>query len=184
MANDTIQSAFNNINSVYFTIATKWGTLTNTTDRVAWSPEDVVIEAAPGNDGNAYNTVFGSGGDVLLNATPLVNIWTVTLHFLFKSKSYAMFSYLQQKVLGDIRDGTKPGWFDFSLEDHNDPKGTYETLSSSNAMLLNIPGKQWGARSSGDTSFSFILANAKYLAPGYQDSENPTASGNLGIRQA
>lgn len=178
------QSAFNNIQKVYFTIKSQWGTLTNSTSPAAWSPEDVVIEAMPGNDGNGYNAVFGSGGDVLLNATPLVNIWTVTIHFLFKSRTYAQFSYLQQKILGTIRDGTKPGWLDFTLEDNNDVDNYYETLTSSQAMLLTIPGKQWGARPSGDSSFSFILCNAKYLAPGYSDSEIPTVDSEFGLRNS
>ena len=74
-----LQSAFNNINSVKISIASKWGVIDNSIENFAWSPEDVVIEAMPGNDGNAYNAVFGSGGDVLLSATPLVNVWTVTI---------------------------------------------------------------------------------------------------------
>ena len=161
---EQLQSAFNNINAVKCTIGSKWGTITNSTENFAWSAEDVVIEATPGNDGNVYNTVFGSGGDVLFSATPLVNIWNVTIHFLYKSKTYAMFSYLQQKILETVKDGTKPGWLTFALEDTNDPTVSsehyYETLTSSQAMLLNIPGKQWGANPSGDAAFSFILCNA------------------------
>lgn len=174
-----LQSAFNNINAVKISVGTQWGTITNSTENFAWSAEDVVIEANPGNDGNIYNTVFGSGGDVLLSATPLVNIWTVTIHFLYKSKTYAMFSYLQQKLLETVKDATKPGWLDFSLEDTNDPTdgGThyYESLTSSQAMMITIPGKQWGANPSGDSAFSFILCNATYLAPGYLATEIPTS---------
>lgn len=181
-----LQSAFNNINAVKISVASKWGVIDNSIDNFAWSPEDVVIEATPGNDGNAYNAVFGSGGDVLLSATPLVNIWTVTIHFLFKSKTYARFSYLQQKIIETIKDGTKPGWLDFSLEDTNDPTDGsthyYESLSSSQAMLLTIPGKQWGARPSGDTAFSFILCNATYLAPGYLASESEVSQATMPLR--
>lgn len=177
-----LQSAFNNINAVKISIGSKWGTITNATDNFAWSAEDVVIEATPGNDGNAYNTVFGSGGDVLLSATPLVNIWTVTIHFLYKSKTYAMFSYLQQKIIETIKDATKPGWLDFSLEDRNDPTRYYESLTSAQAMLLTIPGKQWGARPTGDSAFSFILCNATYLAPGYLASEIETSSAEFKLR--
>lgn len=184
MAN--LSSAFNNIQSVKVSIASKWGVITNATENFAWSAEDVVIEAAPGNDGNVYNAVFGSGGDVLLSATPLVNIWTVTIHFLYKSKTYAMFSYLQQKILETVNEGTKPGWLDFTLEDTNDPTVSgehyYETLSSSQAMLLTIPGKQWGTRPSGDSAFSFLLCNATYLAPGYVASELATSQENFPLR--
>lgn len=181
-----LQSAFNNINAVKISVASKWGVIDNLIDNFAWSPEDVVIEATPGNDGNAYNAVFGSGGDVLFSATPLVNIWTVTIHFLFKSKTYARFSYLQQKIIETIKDGTKPGWLDFSLEDTNDPTDGsthyYESLSSSQAMLLTIPGKQWGARPSGDTAFSFILCNATYLAPGYLATEFEVSQATMPLR--
>ena len=177
-----LQSAFNNIQNVTFKVSSQWGTLTNAGTPYAWSAEDVVIEATPGNEGAAYNAVFGSGGDVLLSATPLVNIWTVTVHFLYKSKTYAMFSYLQQLILATVRDGTKPGWLDISLKDYNDVTGYEESLESSQAMLLNIPGKQWGARPSGDSAFSFILCNATYLAPGYLPSEIATDSTGLGTR--
>lgn len=181
-----LQSAFNNINSVKISIASKWGVIDNSTENFAWSPEDVVIEAQPGNDGNVYNTVYGSGGDVLLSATPLVNVWTVTIHFLFKSKTYARFSYLQQKILETVKDGTKPGWLDFSLEDTNDPSADnthfYESLTSSQAMMITIPGKQWGARPSGDTAFSFILCNATYLAPGYLASESDVSQATMPLR--
>lgn len=173
-----LSSAFNNINAVKISIGTKWGTITNATENFAWSAEDVVIDAMPGNDGNIYNAVFGSGGDVLLSATPLVNIWTVTIHFLYKSKTYAMFSYLQQKILETVKDATKPGWLDFSLEDTNDPTADsehyYESLSSAQSMMLAIPGKQWGARPSGDSAFTFLLCNATYLAPGYVASQSAT----------
>lgn len=181
-----LQSAFNNINSVKISIASKWGVIDNSIDNFAWSPEDIVIEAVAGNDGNAYNAVFGSGGDVLLSATPLVNIWTVTIHFLFKSKTYARFSYLQQKIVETIKDGTKPGWLDFSLEDTNDPTAGdthyYESLSSSQAMMLSVPSKQWGARPSGDTAFSFILCNATYLAPGYLAAESQVSQEQMPLR--
>ena len=181
-----LQSAFNNIQAVKLSIGSKWGTITNATENFAWSAEDVVIEAMPGNDGNVYNAVFGSGGDVLLSATPLVNIWTVTIHFLYKSKTYAMFSYLQQKILETVDQATKPGWLDFSLEDTNDPTvGSdhyYESLSSSQAMLLTIPGKQWGARPSGDSAFSFLLCNATYLAPGYVAAESTVSPNNFPLR--
>lgn len=183
---ENLQSAFNNINAVKISIGSKWGTITNSTENFAWSAEDVVIEATPGNDGNVYNAVFGSGGDVLLSATPLVNIWTVTIHFLYKSKTYAMFSYLQQKILETVKDATKPGWLDFTMEDTNDPTDNgehfYETLSSSQAMLLTIPGKQWGARPTGDSAFTFLLCNATYLAPGYLASESTTSSANFPVR--
>lgn len=177
-----LQSAFNNINNVKFTIKSQWGILTNATDPYAWSAEDVVIEAQAGNDGNAYNAVFGSGGDVLLSATPLVNIWTVTVHFLYKSKTYAMFSYLQQLILETVRQGTKPGWLDISLKDYNDVTGYEESIESAQSMLLSIPGKQWGARPSGDSSFSFLLCNATYLAPGYMPSEIGVEQNDLGTR--
>lgn len=177
-----LQSAFNNIHNVTFKVSSQWGTLTNATDHYAWSAEDVVIEATPGNDGNAYNAVFGSGGDVLLSATPLVNIWTVTVHFLYKSKTYAMFSYLQQLILSTVKEGTKPGWLDISLKDYNDVTGFEESLESSQSMLLTIPGKQWGARPSGDSAFSFLLCNATYLAPGYLPSEIATNETGLGTR--
>lgn len=181
-----LQSAFNNINAVKISIGSKWGVITNATENFAWSAEDVVIEAVPGNDGNAYNAVFGSGGDVLLSATPLVNIWTVTIHFLYKSKTYARFSYLQQKIIETIKEATKPGWLDFSLEDTNDPTDGsthyYESLTSSQAMLMTIPGKQWGARPSGDSAFSFLLCNATYLAPGYMASEIGTSSATMPLR--
>lgn len=181
-----LQSAFNNIHSVKISIASKWGTITNATDNYAWGPEDVVIEAAPGNDGNAYNAVFGSGGDALLSATPLINNWTLTVHFLFKSKTYAMFSFLQQKILETINEATKPGWLDISLEDRNDPvdNGTsyYESLVSSQSMMLTIPGKNWGARPSGDMSFSFLMCNATYLAPGYLATDSATSSADFPLR--
>lgn len=177
-----LQSAFNNINQVYFTINSQWGTLTNAETPYAWSPEDVVIEATPGNDGNAYNAIFGSGGDVLLSATPLVNVWTLTIHFLYKSRTYAQYSYLQQKILETIKAGTKPGWLDIKLEDKNDVSGYEESIESSQAMLLSLPGKQWGARPTGDSAFSFILCNATYLAPGYVASEVETQQGNLPLR--
>ncbi len=177
-----LQSAFNNINQVYFEVHSQWGTLTNANTPYAWSPEDVVIEAMPGNDGNAYNAVFGSGGDVLLSATPLVNIWTVTIHFLYKSRTYAQFAYLQQKIVETIKAGTKPGWLDISLKDKNDVSGYEESLESSQAMLLQLPGKQWGARPSGDAAFSFILCNATYLAPGYLASEIGTSEADLPVR--
>ena len=169
-----LQSAFNNINAVKISIGTKWGTITNATENFAWSAEDVVIDAMPGNDGNVYNAVFGSGGDVLLSATPLVNIWTVTIHFLYKSKTYAMFSYLQQKILETVKDATKPGWLDMEIKDTNDVTGYEEYLQSSQSMMLAIPGKQWGARPSGDSAFTILLCNATYLAPGYVASESAT----------
>lgn len=169
-----LQSAFNNINAVKISIGTKWGTITNATENFAWSAEDVVIDAMPGNDGNVYNAVFGSGGDVLLSATPLVNIWTITIHFLYKSKTYAMFSYLQQKILETVKDATKPGWLDMEIKDTNDVTGYEEYLQSSQSMMLTIPGKQWGARPSGDSAFTFLLCNATYLAPGYVASESAT----------
>ena len=185
MAN-SVQSAFNAIHQVKISIGSKWGTISNASDNFAWSPEDVVIEATPGNDGNVYNAVFGSGGDVLLSATPLVNIWTVTIHFLFKSKTYAMFSYLQQKILETVKDGTKPGWLDFALEDQNDPSADgenfYESLTSAQAMMLTIPGKQWGVRPSGDTAFSFLLCNATYLAPGYIGDASEIDQANFPLR--
>lgn len=184
MAN--IQSAFNNIQAVKISIGSKWGTITNSAENFAWSAEDVVIEANPGNDGNVYNTVFGSGGDVLLSATPLINIWTVTIHFLYKSKTYAMFSYLQQKILETVRDATKPGWLDFSLEDQNDPTLNsthyYESLTSPQAMMLSIPGKQWGSNPGGDSAFSFILCNAIYLAPGYNDEPGALKDADFPLR--
>lgn len=177
-----LQSAFNNIQAVKLSIGSQWGTITNATENFAWSAEDVVIEATPGNDGNVYNAVFGSGGDVLLSATPLVNIWTVTIHFLYKSKTYAMFSYLQQKILETVKEATKPGWLDFELKDTNDVKQYEEYLQSSQAMLLTIPGKQWGARPSGDSAFSFLLCNATYLAPGYVASESEISSADFPLR--
>ena len=180
---DSLQSAFNNINNVKFVVKSQWGVLTNANDPYAWSAEDVVIDAQPGNDGNAYNAVFGSGGDVLLSATPLVNIWTVTVHFLYKSKTYAMFSYLEQLILATVRDGTKPGWLDISLKDYNDVSGYEESLESAQSMLLSIPSKQWGARPSGDSAFSFLLCNATYLAPGYDSKEiAPLSSPDMGTR--
>lgn len=172
-------SAFNNINAVKISIATQWGTITNATDNFAWSPEDIVIEATPGNDGAIFNQIFGSGGDVLLSATPLVNNWTVTLHFLYKSKTYAMFSYLAQKVMECNTNGTKPGWFNFELKDTNDVKGYEETLKSTQALLVTEPGKSWGINPNGDMAYTFILANATYLAPGYEDNPIATDSSNF-----
>ena len=85
-----------------------------------------------------------------------------------------------------IKDGTKPGWLDFSLEDQNDPSADsahyYESLTSSQAMMLSIPGKQWGARPSGDTAFSFILCNATYLAPGYLAAESEVSQATMPLR--
>lgn len=180
------QSAFNNINAVKISIASKWGTITNTTDNYSWGPEDVVIEAVPGNDGNVYNAVFGSGGDALLSATPLINNWTLTIHFLYKSKTYAMFSYLQQKILETVDEGTKPGWLSITLEDQNDATDNdthfYESLSSSQAMMLTVPAKNWGARPGGDSAFSFLLCNATYLAPGYVAAESATDSKDFPLR--
>lgn len=180
MANKS--SAFNNINAVSISVTSQWGTITNATDNFAWGPNDVVIEAMPGNDGNIFNQVFGSGGDILLSATPLINNWTVTLHFLYKSKTYAMFSYLCQKVMECNTNGTKPGWFNFELKDTNDAKGYEETLTSSQALIINEPGKSWGINPEGDMAYTFILANATYLAPGYVDNEIGTDSGNFKLR--
>lgn len=178
-----LQSAFNNINNVKISISSKWGVINNEDQgNFAWTPDDVAIEAVPGNDGNAYNAVFGSGGDVLLSATPLVNIWTLTIHFLYKSKTYAKFSYLQQLIMATIREGTKPGWLDIELKDTNDVSGYEEYLHSSQAMLLSIPGKQWGVRPTGDSAFSFILCNATYLAPGYSENEAGLSQADIGLR--
>lgn len=165
------KSAFNNINNVKISIATSLGTIDNSTDNFAWGPGDVQIEAVPGNDGNLYNAVFGAGGDALLNSTPLVNNWTVTIHFLHKSETYAKFSYLMQKEIEAQKNGTNIGWYNFELTDHNDPKGDsenfYETLASSQAKMLQIPSRQWGFNIDGDMAFSFLLCNADYKAPGY-----------------
>ena len=178
-----LQSAFNNINNVKISIGSKWGTINNEDQgNFAWSSEDVVIEAAPGNDGNAYNAIFGSGGDVLLSATPLVNIWTLTIHFLWKSKTYAKFSYLQQLILATVREGTKPGWLSIELKDRNDVLGAEEYLQSPQSMLLTIPGKQWGVRPSGDMAFSFLLCNATYLAPGYDEAVGEISQSDIGLR--
>jgi len=183
---NSLKSAFNNINAVKATIDTQWGTISNADDNYAWSPEDVVIEATPGNDGNTFNAIFGSGGDVLLSATPLVNNWMIALHFLYKSKTYAQFSYLMQLVIENAKQGTKPGWFNFNLEDQNDPTDNgehfYETLSSAQSMMITIPGKSWGARPSGDSTFVFLAANATYLAPGYLENEIPLLAGNMPLR--
>ena len=111
-----------------------------------------------------------------------MNIWTVTIHFLYKSRTYAQFAYLQQKIVETIKAGTKPGWLDISLKDKNDVSGYEESLESSQAMLLQLPGKQWGARPSGDAAFSFILCNATYLAPGYLASEIGTSEADLPVR--
>lgn len=176
------QSAFNNINAVKITIASEWGTIQNDTENYAWGPEDVVIEATPGNDSNIYNAVFGSGGDALLSATPLVNNWTLTVHFLYKSKTYAKFSYLQQKIMETVRAGTKPSWLNITVEDRNDPTQYYETLTSSQCMMLTIPGKNWGARPGGDAAFSFLMCNAEYLAPGYEGAEIAVSSEDFPLR--
>lgn len=165
-------SAFNNINAVKYSIATQWGTLDNSgAGNAAWGPGDVQIEATPGNDGNLYNEVDGMGGDVLLCATPIISNWTVTIHFLYKSKSYAQFAYLMQKEYEAMISGTKTGWYNFRLEDYNDMDEYLETLSSAQAKLLTIPGKQWGAGIDGDSTFTFKLLKATYTAPGYNAEE-------------
>lgn len=179
-------SAFNNINNVKLSIATSLGTIDNSTENFAWGPEDVQIEATPGNDGNLYNAVFGAGGDALLNSTPLVNNWTVTIHFLFKSRTYAKFARLAEQEIEAQKNGSNIGWYNFQLEDHNDPESNgekyYESLVSSQAKMLTIPGKQWGFNVGGDSSFSFLLCNATYQAPGYVDNQIDVSSEAFKLR--
>lgn len=171
------KSAFNNINKLSISIATSLGTIDNTTSGFAWGPEDVQVEATPGNDGNLYNAVFGAGGDALLNATPLINNWVVILHLLHKSETYARLSYLMQQELEATKTGTNLGWYNFRMEDTNDPTDNgehfYETLSSAQAKMITIPARQWGFNIGGDMTFAFLLANADYLAPGYLANEIP-----------
>lgn len=182
----TAKSAFNNINNVKISIATSLGTIDNSTDNFAWGPEDVQIEAVPGNDGNLYNVAFGANGDALLNSTPLVNNWTVTLHFLFKSETYAKFSYLMQKEIEAQKNGTNIGWYNFILEDRNDPtvggESYFESLKSTQAKMLQIPSKQWGFNVGGDMTFSFLLCNADYTAPGYIANEIEVSSDPFKLR--
>lgn len=176
------KSAFNNINRVKLTIKTSLGVIDNALENFAWGPDDVQIEANPGNDSNLYNVVFGAGGDALLNATPLINNWTVVLHFLHKSETYAKFSHLMQKELEAAKNGTTIGWYDFRLEDYNDPENYCETLASNQAKMITIPPKQWGFNIGGDMSFAFLLCNADYLAPGYQVNEIELSDGSFPLR--
>ena len=181
------KSAFNNINNVKVTIKTSLGTINNDSQgNFAWGPGDVQIEAVPGNDGNLYNAVFGAGGDALLNSTPLVNNWTVTIHFLHKSETYAKFSYLMQKEIEAQKNGTNIGWYDFTLQDQNDPSignvHYYEKLHSSQTKMLQIPSRQWGFNIDGDMAFSFLLCNADYEAPGYVDNDVSTKDNKFELR--
>jgi hypothetical protein len=176
-------SAFNNINAVKFYIATQWGVLSNSgADSVAWGPGDVQIEATPGNDGNLYNEVDGMSGDVLLCATPIISNWTVSLHFLYKSKTYCKFSYLMQKEYEAMMAGEKTGWYNFRLEDYNDMDEFQEGITSPQAKLLTIPGKQWGAGIDGDATFTFKLLKATYTAPGYDPEVIPPIDSEFPLR--
>lgn len=180
------KSAFNNINKLSINIFTSLGRISNDESSFAWGPEDVQVEATPGNDGNLYNTVFGAGGDALLNATPLINNWIVVIHLLHKSETYARLSYLMQQELEATKTGTNLGWYNFEMKDTNDPtvdgEHYYETLKSSQAKMITIPGRQWGFNIGGDMAFAFLLANADYMAPGYVENEIATSQDPFPLR--
>lgn len=180
------KSAFNNINKLSFTIDTSLGRISSNLESFAWGPDDIQVEAIPGNDGNLYNYVFGAGGDALLNATPLINNWIITLHLLHKSSTYARLSYLMQQELEATKTGTNLGWYNFSMEDTNDPtvdgEHYYESIKSSQAKMITVPSRQWGFNIGGDMAFSFLLANADYLAPGYVANEIATSEEPFPLR--
>lgn len=163
--------AFNDIGLVDFTVRTPMGTL----DASQLGPNDVVITAQPGNDGNVFEFVEGSTGQALFNKSYKVKNWTVTIRFLRHSFDYAKVTYFIQEVLnGHIT------MCSLLLRNRNfGPNGNIddlnETLYAPQAVLQNFAGVEFGAGANGDFEVTFKTSGAEYKSGAYNPWSNAYA---------
>lgn len=167
MAN--FDGAFNDIGLVDVYIYTRLGTLK--AERLG--PADVAISAVPGNGGNIMDTVEGSTGQLLANKSYKVKNWGLSVSFLRHSLDYCRGTFLIQEML----DGNIPVvGIKVINRNFGDGSTTYgktgasaEALLADCAFLVNFPGFEAGAGSSGDFTLSFKLSNADYYSGTYKN---------------
>lgn len=166
----SVDSAFVDIGKVTFTVKSSLGKLSVTN----WGPDDISIEAQPGNDGNVFNVQYGATGQILASRDYTHTNWTVTIRPLRFSRDYARLTYLAEKI---IDKNSTEGFITVEINNGNDVSGYNENLFSSQALLVNIPGFQYGKNVNGDYPLTFVLSDAVYLSGGYNDhSDNDSDS--------
>lgn len=167
--------AFNDIGLVDISIRTPMGTL----DASQLGPNDVVVLAQPGNDGNVFEFVEGSTGQALFNKSYKVKNWSVTIRFLRHSFDYAKVTYLIQEVLaGHIT------MCSLLVRNRNfGPNGTIDDLNESlyapQAVLQNFAGVEFGAGASGDFEVTFKTSGAEYKSGAYNPWSNKYATEDM-----
>lgn len=159
--------AFNDIGLVDLYIYTPMGTI----KAENLGPSDVAIMARPGNDGNIMNFQEGAMGQLLANKSYKVKNWGLDVSFLRHSLDYCRGTYLIQEILnGNIATvGIKLVNKNFGGgQVTKDSNGTSnEVLTSDCAFLVNFPGIEAGAGTSGDFTLTFKLSNAEYISGSY-----------------
>lgn len=169
------EAAFNDIGLVDLEIRTPMGTL----NAGNMGPNDVVISAQPGNDGNVMNIFEGSTGQLVANKSYKVRNWNLTVRFLRHSLDYCRGTYLIQEILnGNI---TAVG---IKLTNTNFGNGEQDTdlneiLESDQAFLVNFEGLEAGAGASGDFTLQFKLSDAKFISGVYTQKQVKYADWNI-----
>lgn len=163
--------AFNDIGLVDFSVRTPMGTL----EASQLGPNDVVITAQPGNDGNVYEFVEGSTGQALFNKSYKVKNWTVTIRFLRHSYDYAKVTYFIQEVLNGHITMCSLLLRNRNFGPNGDIDDLNETLYAPQAVLQNFAGVEFGAGANGDFEVTFKTSGAEYKSGAYNPWSNSYA---------
>lgn len=166
--------AFNDIKLVDIIIRSPMGTITAKN----LGPSDVVLNCAPGNNGDVMNVFEGSTGQLIANKSYKVNNWSVTIQFLRHSLDYCKVTYLIEQILaGNIATcGIEIINKNF---DGGENGNTYERLYSDLAFLVNFAGLEAGAGASGDFQVTFKTSNATFTSGAYKVWSNEYATSEL-----
>lgn len=157
------ETAFNDIGLVDLTISTPMGQL------VAGNmgPNDVVITATPGNNGDVMNIFEGATGQLLANKSYKVKNWTVQVRFLRHSLDYCRGTWLIQEILDGHITTVGVKFVNKNFGGGKDDSSRNEILESSQAFLVNFEGLEAGPGASGDFTMTFRLSDAVFTSGEY-----------------
>ena len=155
--------AFNDVGLIDFSIDTPLGTF----KAKNLGPNDVVILASPGNDGNVMNIFEGSTGQLVANKSYKVKNWSITIRLLRHSLDYCKGTYLIQEILNGNITTVGINFLNKNFGAGTEDSTKWESLTAPQAFLVNFAGLEAGAGASGDFEMTFKCSNATFQSGTY-----------------